>query len=172
MSESKPLSPIIKIAPSKAEKAEQKTWDKTVDMLASEPSTETSKGYVSKRNEDFFINGPLNNQVCTHQPNGPEQDWDPGNHWGDYYIFEKMRIGGPFTPKRRGYHVYSSSRGLAAALEHKEHHKEHSKPWAVNIGSRTALNRKCYYYCGWIEEGLLAADGIYISDFRGILTLS
>lgn len=163
----------VKIAPTKAEKIEKKEWAKKVETLSAESTPHVEKGYVSKRDEDLFIGGPLDGYCCKHQPNGPEESWDPGGYWSDYYVKDAMRLH-PLESKREGFHVYSSSRALEMALSVDgavKHHDHAAKP-RLNLGSRGPLHRKCYYYCGFMETGLLIIDGIHPSDFRGILSLS
>ena len=163
----------IVIAPTKAEKAEKKEWAKKVDLLASEPTLVHEKGYVSKRNEDMFIGGPLDGHFCSHQPNGPDQDWDPGRHWADYYFKDTMRLAN-IERKIEGYHIYSSAKAIEMSLMDAGavKHKDHAKIPRLNLGTRGPNMRKTYFYCGFMETGLLVLDGVVPADFKGVLTLS
>lgn len=162
----------IVIAPSAKEKAETKQFQKKLEVIGSEETKANEDGvkYIpSKRDEDFFLGGPLDGMSTSHQPNGPTLPFDPGRLWADYFIKDHFHIpkaGG----KVWGFHVYSSTRALE--YEHALSHPDHANVPQLNLGTRTANFRKCYYYIGFIQDELLMHDGIHPHDFAGILTLS
>lgn len=161
------ISPLIKFAPTAVQKKVQRDFNKSIDNLMGETGTS-----ASKRNEDLFIGGPLDGHKCQHGPNGPEQSWDKGRHWSDYYFKDKMRL--PTVGRWvEGYHIYSSSKALMILdSEMKLRHPEHASGSKLNLGTRTAHMRKCYYYCGFMEDDLLHADGIVPEMFTGILSIA
>ena len=166
-------STIIRIAPTKEEKLAKKEFEKQTDFFKSEKIVDAADGtriVKSRRNYDHFVGGPLDGQETSHQPNGPEQSWDKGRHWADYYFKDTMTL--PFEQRKvEGFHMYSSSKALQQAYKHGSRHKDHKSP-NLSIGTRGPNYVKMYYYIGFFEEGILFADGICPADFKGILTLS
>lgn len=150
------MSHLIKIAPSAKEKKEQRDAEKDIQLLTGETS-----GVKNKRDEDIFFEGPMHGLVVKHAPNGPPASWDPKNHWGDYFFLDTIPTE-KFGRKVRGYHIYSSAKGLYDG-------KDVVGKKFGGKGVRGPLFRKCYYYCGFLEEGLLVADGIHPSDFSEVL---
>ena len=155
------LTPLIRYAPTQAEKNEQRQQEKHQSILAAE-----APGVKNRRDEDYFIGGPLDGMVTKHQANGPRAHNDPKGHWADYYIRDTMLI--PETGDRvPGYHLYSSARGFHDSGYQRQGHKAR-----FNLGLRTALFRKCYYYVAFLEERIITLDGIRLDEFHGVLTLS
>lgn len=153
------LSTIIKIAPSAQEKKAQKDFEADLALMGTE-----KKGVANKRDHDIFFSGPMHGLSCLHQPNGPPASWDPKGHWSDYFFFDRIPEQ-KFGRKIRGYHVYSSARGLYPGGRDPVGRGNNMH------GTRGPLFMKCYYYCGFLEEGVLVADGIHPSDFKGVLTV-
>ncbi len=168
------LSPIIKIAPSKEEKAEAKEFRKQLDFMGSEkmvtPEGGGPKVIASKRHFDHFIGGPLDGHECKHNPNGPQQSWDPGRFWADYYFRDSMHLPGDHR-KVEGFHVYSTARAMQYAIKNGIRHKDHANH-SFNLGTRGPNMVKLYYYLFFLEDQILYLDGIQPADFKEILTLS
>ena len=160
----------IKIAPSRKEKADIKKAKAQLDILASENAVNGNP--VSYRHQDLFIGGPLDGQVCQHQPNGKRTENDPEGYWADYFIkdvYVPPNKDGAIT-RVPGYHIYSTARMLEQMGTWNLVRPEH-RP-RLNLGTRGPLNRKCYYHIGFLPESELVRDGWYPSEFTGILTLS
>lgn len=160
---SKPISPIIKIAPTDKEKAEQKRSEKIVNILASE-----KKG-KSMRDMDLFVGGPMDGEVVPHQPNGPRAPNDPKGNWSDYYIADTLVVEeGGSKKKIKGYHLYSSSKGFHTTFNEtvgRHTYDAHKHANFAGLGTRGPNMMKMYYYVAFLDDRALVLDGIIIGEF-------
>lgn len=157
----------MKIGATKKEKAQKKQWLKQLRSIGT-IETDANGKEVSKRNEDLFIGGPswIDGFTCAHQPNGPRATNDPKGFWADYLIKDTLVIDGS---KHVGYHIYSPVRGIFMNEEGKVLQGQAPQ---FGMGTRGPNYRKCYYYIGWLEEGLIRREGYAFEEFTGILSAS